>query len=288
MTIKHIVLSGGGPIGLRFLGILEELNNRDFWNIENIETIYGTSIGTIIGTFLCLKYDWETLKQYIIERPWHDAFKLNGKQIFDAYYNKGLYDKKLAEIILKPVLAAKDLSLEITLKEFYEYSKIELYLYTFELNKFETVELSYKTHPDLLLTEALTMSCSLPGLFMPTCIDDKCYIDGGVMMNYPINYAIEKHNKDEILGINYVKENDNNSYIIRNESTILDFIIKLSINAMNYITNTVKIENIENEINCICDGSILTLETITEAVSNMEMRKKWINQGKEDAIKFLK
>jgi predicted acylesterase/phospholipase RssA len=170
MPIKHLVIAGGGPIGLQFLGALEYLNEQGFWNFEEIESIYATSIGTFLGAIICLKYDWSTLNKYIIERPWHDAFKLNGKQILDAFYNKGLYDKKVIEIVFKPLLEAKDLSLNITLKEFYEYSKIEFYFYTFELNKFETTEISYKTHPDLLLMQAIHMSSALPGIFTPTCI----------------------------------------------------------------------------------------------------------------------
>ena len=104
MVIKHLVISGGGPLGLRYLGALEKLEREKFWNFDTIESIYGTSVGSIIGAFICLKYDWDTLNKYIIERPWHEAFKVNPKQIFDSYYNKGLFDKKLAEIIFKPLL----------------------------------------------------------------------------------------------------------------------------------------------------------------------------------------
>lgn len=286
MTIKHLVLSGGGPIGFRFLGILEELNRHNYWSIEDIKTIHATSIGTIVGSFLCLKYDWETLNKYIIERPWNDVFKLNIKQILEVYYKKGLYDKKIVETVFKPLLAAKDLSLNITLKEFYEYSKIEFFLYTFELNQFQTVELSYKTHPDLTLIEAISMSCALPGIFIPICFNNGCYIDGGVMMNYPINYAVENYNEDEILALNYIKDSSNNNYIINEESTLLDFIIKLSVNAKDYIINTVKNKRIKNQIDCI--ANVLTLDGITEAINNMEIRKKWIEEGINDASEYLK
>ena len=61
MTIKHLVISGGGPLGLRYLGALKKLEQEEFWNLDNIESIYGTSVGAIIGAFICLKYDWETL-----------------------------------------------------------------------------------------------------------------------------------------------------------------------------------------------------------------------------------
>lgn len=294
MPIKHLVIAGGGPIGLQFLGALEYLNENDFWKIENIESIYATSIGTIIAAFICLKYDWETLNKYIIERPWHDAFKLNGKQIFDAFYNKGLYDKKLAEIVFKPLLEAKDLSLSITLKEFYEYTKIEFHLYTFELNKFETVDISYKTHPDLLLMQAITMSSALPGIFMPTILDNGCYIDGGVMSNYPLTYCLKEHtNPDEILGITFfrsIQDETNDGYknnIITDESSVLDFSIGFFINAMNYIYKNIKRDKIENQIECINDDNFLTLDVIQASINSQQMRKEWIDKGINDAKLFL-
>ena len=69
MPIKHLVLSGGGPIGISFLGALEYLSNEKYINIDEIETIYATSIGTVMSTILCLNYDWPTINKYIIERP---------------------------------------------------------------------------------------------------------------------------------------------------------------------------------------------------------------------------
>ena len=291
MTIKHLVISGGGPLGLRYLGALEKLEKEGFWNFDEIESIYGTSVGSIIGTFICLKYDWETLNKYIIERPWHDAFKVNAKQIFDSYYNKGLFDKKIAEIIFKPLLQAKDLSLNITLKEFYEFSKIDLRIFTFELNKFETIELSHITHPDLSLLQALTMSSALPGIFMPIIFDNECYIDGGVMCNYPINQCLRDHtNKDEILGIKSSIDKETGSLKnieVTQESSLLEYVICLTNNAMNFIRDTVKLEHIDNTIKCYVSENPLTLDFIKDAIGNQELRRHWIQMGEEDAILFI-
>ena len=291
MTIKHLVISGGGPLGFRYLGSLEKLEQEGFWNINNIESIYGTSIGSIIGAFICLKYDWETLNKYIIERPWHDAFKVNPKQIFDSYYNKGLFDKKLAEIIFKPLLEAKDLSLNITLKEFYEYSNIDLHIFTFELHKFETIELSHTTNPDLSLLQALTMSSSLPGIFMPTIIENCCYIDGGVMCNYPLNQCLRDHtNKNEILGIKSSFNNKTENFAnveVTTESSLLEYVICMSINSMNYIRDSVKMEHIDNTVRCFVNKNPLTLDSIQESVKNQELRRNLIKMGEEDALEFL-
>lgn len=291
MTIKHLVISGGGPLGLRYLGALKKLELENFWKFEDIESIYATSVGAIIGAFICLKYDWDTLNKYIIERPWHDAFKVNAKQIFDSYYNKGLFDKKITEIIFKPLLIAKDLELNITLKEFYEYSKIDLHIFTFELNKFETIELSHTTHPELSLLQALTMSSALPGIFMPTIIDNCCYIDGGVMCNYPLNQCLRDHtNKDEILGIksSYNKEIDRFANInVTSESSLLEYVICLTVNSMNYIRESVKMENIKNTVRCYVIDNPLTLDSIQEAIGNQELRRQWLKMGEEDATHFL-
>jgi NTE family protein len=291
MPIKHLVISGGGPLGFRYLGALQKLEIDGFWKFNEIETIYGTSIGAIIGTFICLKYDWETLNKYIIERPWHDAFKVNAKQIFDSYYNKGLFDKKLAEIIFKPLLEAKDLTLNITLKEFYDFSNIDLHIFTFDLNKFQTIELSHTTHPELGLLQALTMSSSLPGIFIPTIIDNCCYIDGGVLCNYPLNQCLRDHtNKDEILGIksSYNKETDNFSNVeVTSETSLLEYVICMSINSMNYIRDTIKMENIENTVRCYVTNNPLTLDSIKEAIQNQELRRQWVKMGEDDALTFL-
>ena len=291
MTIKHLVISGGGPLGFRYLGSLEKLEQEGFWNVSNIESIYGTSVGSIIGAFICLKYDWETLNKYIIERPWHDAFKVNPKQIFDSYYNKGLFDKKLAEIMFKPLLEAKDLSLNITLKEFYEFSKIDLHIFTFELHKFQTIELSHLTNPDLSLLQALTMSSSLPGIFMPTIIDNCCYIDGGIMCNYPLTQCLRDHClKDEILGIKFSfnKETDNFANVeITAESSLLEYVMCISINSMNYIRDSVKMDNIDNTVRCYVNKNPLTLDSLQESIRSQELRKNLIKMGEEDALEFL-
>ena len=226
MTIKHLVISGGGPLGLRYLGALEKLEKESFWKLDNIKSIYGTSIGAIIGAFICLNYDWDTLNKYIIE-----------------------------------------------------------------LHTFETVEFSHTTHPDFSLLQVLTMSSALPGIFMPTIIDNKCYVDGGVMCNYPLNQCLRDNtNKDEILGIrsSFNKDTDHFTNVeVTTESSLLEYIMCLTINSMNYIRDSVKMDNIENTVRCYISENPLTLEFIQESVRSQDLRRQWIQIGEEDAIQLL-
>ena len=288
MTIKHLVISGGGPLGLRYLGALQHLEKNGYWKLSNIESIYATSIGSIIAVFLCLNFDSETLNKYIIERPWKEAFKVSVTQLWNVYNHKGLFDKHLCEIILKPLLKAKDLKLNITLKQFYEFCKIDLHFFAFDVNKFETVEINHILYPDMLLVQALTISSSLPGIFMPSILDNKCLIDGGVMCNYPINQCLRDHNvEDEILGIkiHYFEENENenlhkSNLFVKNDSSLLEYTICLTINAMNYIRDSVKLENIKNTILVNVDDNPLSLDKIKQTIESMDLRKELIYQVK--------
>ena len=296
MSIKHLVLSGGGPLGFQFLGALEHLNEKEFWDINNIQSIYATSVGSIVGAFLCLKYDWVTLNKYMIERPWHDIFTLSGKQIMEAYYNKGLYDKKIIEIAFKPLLEAKDLTLSITLKEFYQYSLIDLHVFSFELNSFKTVEINYISHPDLPLITAISMSCAIPGIFMPLCKDKECFMDGAVMANYPLSFCLH-NNKDidvnEILALNYIIQIDNELEVdfkknyINEESSILDYILSFSTKAINFITSSIKTINIPNEIIFHLTETPLSIQYIKNTIYSMEKRKEFIEKGYLKAQEFL-
>jgi predicted acylesterase/phospholipase RssA len=83
MPIKHLVLSGGGPIMIQLLGAIQHLEANNFIDLKNIESVYGTSAGAIIGVIICLKYDWETINEYIIKRPWQDVFIIKVEKIFE-------------------------------------------------------------------------------------------------------------------------------------------------------------------------------------------------------------
>ena len=119
MTIKHLVISGGGPIMLQILSAIQELERKEYLNMKNIESIYGTSAGAIVAVMISLKFDWDTINDYIIKRPWHDVFPIKVQNIFDAYTKKGIFDIKNVEKCFKPLFDAKDIPLDISMKDFF-------------------------------------------------------------------------------------------------------------------------------------------------------------------------
>ena len=83
--IQHIVINGGGPTGLISYGALKYLFKNDVVSISNIKSIYGTSIGGLFGVILSLKYDWDTLDDYILKRQKKKIFKINPEDFFNLF-----------------------------------------------------------------------------------------------------------------------------------------------------------------------------------------------------------
>jgi hypothetical protein len=284
MTIKHLVISGGGPIMVQNLGAIQHLEENGFLDMKNIESIYGTSAGAIVGILICLKFDWETINDYIIKRPWQDVFPIKVQNIFDAYTKKGIFDIKTIEKCFKPLLDAKDIPMDITLTDFYNLSNIELHLFSFEINEYKVHDISHLTHPNLSLLNAVHMTCALPVLVTPVCIEDKCYIDGGLACNYPLNYCIESGKiPDEILGFKNKYGEDKN--IINSESTLLDFLLSFLFKAVFSINTDNTQLQLKNEI--MCDTESLNFDILRNTLSNMEVRRTLFNNGIESASTFL-
>ena len=99
--------------------------------------------------------------------------------------------------MLKNIYESQNFEFSLTMKELYEFSKKELIVYTIELESFTLVEVSYKTHPDLRVIDAVTMSCAIPYIFEPVCYQEQYYIDGGLLCNFPIMKAINRIKEEE-------------------------------------------------------------------------------------------
>ena len=282
MTVKHLVIGGGGPFGLCALGALKYLHDKEFWNINNIKSIYATSAGALVAVYISLKYDYDYIIEYIVKRPWEKIVQEIGIQnILELYNNKGLVDMRP---ILKQkygiLLEAKGLSSNINMKEFYEYSGIELIFITCEANYFNRVTISHKTHPDIELITAICMTSAFPVIFTPVIIDDKCYIDGGIFSNYAVNICLQETGckNDEILGIKKYESTNVNEGIITEQSTIVDLLEKVTLHFFNRINDEYLLEKIPYQV--VCDmNTFATYDAWTQIPLSSEHRNNLIMYG---------
>ena len=285
MPIKHFVFSGGGPVGFKVLGILQQLQQNNIWNIKDIESIYATSIGSATAVVVALNYDWEIIRKYCVERPWSDVYNVTPDQLFNMYNTMGIFNISYFKIFFKPLFDAKNISMSITMEEFYEYTKIDLHFYSVELNKYELHDISYKTHPKLSLIQAVYMSSAIPFVFSPICFDGKCYIDGGVINNYPLEYCIKEHpEEDEIMAFKnvYISEKPK---IVCEKSNILDYTSKFSDIIISNLSIEKEIE-IKNKVECTSRG--FNLDFFNTALQSSAFRQELFDDGIQTAIDWVR
>ena len=202
--IKHLVISGGSYGGFIYYGVLKQLIKSNIIHLAQIDTLYGTSVGAYLIVIILMGYDWSTIDDYLIKRPWNSIFKFDMEHIVRSIQNGGLFNKQVTYDVFEPLFKGKDISLEITMKEFYELTQKEVHFFATDFQTLDVCDLSYKTHPEWKLLDAVYASSSLPIFFEPFVEEatKKLYLDGAVLLNYPLNRCLSDTNEYEhILGI---------------------------------------------------------------------------------------
>lgn len=286
-TIKSIVISGGGPAGFSFYGALKECNKQGLWQFENLESAYGTSIGSILCVIICLNYEWNILDDFLIKRPWQNVFKINMFTIVDSFQKRGMYNISVIEDAFIPLFKGKDVSIDVTLKEFYELTHIDLHVYATEIHNYDLIDFSHKTHPDWRLVDAIYCSCSLPVVFSPMIRDGDCFCDGGFISNYPLRFCLQHgYTSDEVLGIR-MKIDRVNQAKINSESSLFDYIISLfnKLLEKRLLAADMVHNSIIYEINV--ESHQISIFNAFQIVTSPEERARLINYGKECVLTFL-
>lgn len=282
--IEHIVLSGGGFAGLLELGALQYLSEHDFFDLKNIKSIYGTSIGAILGAVLALKLDWNIVINYFTERPFYklQSFQITPDKFLDFYTTSGIFNHLIIHDILGYIFEYRDLSSNITLKELYDKTDVSLYIYATKIQGYELIEFSHHSHPNMKLFDAIYMSCSIISLMIPLVKDEITYMDGGYINNYPIEPCINRvENPDSILSISFGRTFDN--YSSNKTNNIVNTIMTFTMEMMkkSYIE---PITTIKNQINM----NIELNDVISpELFYGVKEKKHSIQKGREYAKLFI-
>lgn len=295
IKIEHLVISGGGPSLYQSIGIIQALENGNSkYDISNLKTIYASSAGAIVAFLMCLNrylnYDWATINEYMINRPWEDIFTISMHKVLEAYSNRGLFNTETIQKCFHSFFDAKDIDYNISLKDFHDkIAPIDLHFFAFELNEFKLDNISWKTHPNITLFDALHMTCSLPILFSPVVVGDmedeekgqhKCYLDGGIISNYPLKHCIE--NMDEtainsVLGIKNVYDYSKLNRNINKSSTLFDYLLSFIFKIIHNISDK-NIPSIPNEIEC--PANFMTFEFLKSVILEHSVRQSLLDNGK--------
>ena len=290
MTIKHIVICGGGPTGFLSYGALKKLYDEGIWNKKDIKTIYGSSIGGVMGVLINLAHSWEALSDYLIKRPWIKVFDKISGDLLDFIENKGIDGIELAKIVLEPLLKARDMSLESTLKDLYEVTNVKLVLTATNVNgegkRLHAELLNYITYPEMKIYEAIAITSALPMSFRPVFYKGGCYIDGGFMHNYPVSKCLEEEKAEEIEILAINNKWDVVYPTLTGQTSLIEYLKVFTRRVHNTVDSSVDQPKVTNEV--VCDASGLSdINVWIDAFNNAEMREKLINRGRDSAIRWL-
>jgi len=222
-SFSNIVFSGGGVKAiLSFVGTIKALEHvlaqEKIQLQQQFHGFAGTSMGSLICTFLAMGYSGQEMEDYLMEC---DLEKVSQDICLAKFYQeKGLSDGRLVKEWISEALVRKGYSPTITFKEMFEKTGKELIMFTTHLNHNphpKSVTLSADTFPNLQVVEAILMSSALPFFFVPRTNSlftepeikqgsTEYYVDGGMIYNFPFHAfgskKIESSNEKESMNIN--------------------------------------------------------------------------------------
>jgi NTE family protein len=272
--IENIVFSGAGSRIYIFLGFIKALDEHNM--LSNIKSVIGTSSGALIAVLCVLDFKYCEIEAIMLKINTSKLKNINSENIINFFNDYGLDDGKNFHRIIKIILNIKVKNENITFKELFELTNKRLIITATCVNNMDIDYFDYQNTPDIPVIKVLLMSISIPIIFKPIKLDNKYYVDGGLISHYPIDFF--KDEKDKTLGIlvtsslnKFMEINSIQDYIYNLMSCPLTNLLKNCYN--NYKDNTILVEN--NNINFLD--------------FNLEYNTKisLIEEGYKETIKFL-
>ena len=286
MVIKNLVFSGGGPNGLSQFGAIKRLS-EDTIDLNNIENMYATSIGSVLSLLLALKVDMVDIEEYLIKKSWSKSFLHNTTEILNMDNEKGIINHNFIRDIMECFYNSKDIDININFKDFYKISNIKLHFFSIKLNDYTLTEFSYDSTPDMPVMLACVASCSLPPIFGPVVYNNEYYIDGGFFNNYPINSCLNstKCKHEEILGIRVRRKNIFEYNNIEKDS-FPEYLCKIIGDLIGKNMTDDYQQDISNNLVINTEFETTNMELWEKFANDIEFRKDLISNGYKLADEF--
>ena len=191
-----IVLSGGAALGLSHIGVLRAIEEAGI----PIDMITGTSMGGLVGGLYAAGYSPNDIENVTTDTAWLQIFiapdsfltYLSGPVIDDhkmlISFNFDFFGiGKTLGIIPDQQILNKLSRLLIRVSDIRDFNKLPT---PFRCVATDILTGKEKIFDSGRLVDALRASMSIPGLFSPYPIDERYYIDGGIVNNLPVNAAL--------------------------------------------------------------------------------------------------
>ena len=177
---RNLCISGAGTQGPALIGAISELSLQG--KLKNVRDMCGVSFGAILAMLLSIGWKPEDIYNRTKDIDVSELCTPNVRLFFDKF---GLASTdKLMEYI-DELVEERGIDKNITFRNHIYKTDVMLRIPALCLNTCKMVFFSHLTHPDLPIRDAIRASISIPLLYNSHVIDDKHYIDGGVVRNIP-------------------------------------------------------------------------------------------------------
>jgi NTE family protein len=199
-----LVLSGGGSRGFAHLGVLKflEENNIPF------SSIYGTSMGAIIGGMYASGYSVSEMDSILTSTEWNNFFNFEKTQRNQLFLQqKRILDNAVLSVTMDKMKPVIPKAINSGLLSYNFFSKIACgapvkvdkdfgkLLYPFHAIATNLLNGNAVKLDSGSLSTALRASSSVTFLMAPVPLDSMLLVDGGIVANIPVNIAKRDGNK---------------------------------------------------------------------------------------------
>jgi NTE family protein len=189
-----LVLSGGGLKGISQLGALHCLEQNNL--LDDIRTIAGTSVGSMIGLMHIIGYQPLEVFNFLRMVELKHVKKLDPMNIIAKY---GLDDGERMMLVLRKLITAKKFDPEMTFNDLNRMTNINFIVTGTCINEKKVYYFSHITFPNMPVLQAIRISISVPILFTPVLFENKVFVDGACIDNFPIH--LFEHRMENVIGI---------------------------------------------------------------------------------------
>lgn len=227
MTITNLVFEGGGVLGVAFVGALRYIEANGI--LGGIKRLAGSSAGSFVALALTLGYTVTEISNILLELDFKQFEDDSYGVIRDLHRLKKDYGLCKGDALrdwIQELIHNKLGTRNVTFSELYTMTGIFLVVTGTCLNQQKTVFFNKDTTPDMDVSLAVRISSCIPIFFRAVRYQGDIYVDGGVLMNYPLYIFDDVSDVSETLGFKLTGSNEHRDTAIIHSDIKIDSVYK--------------------------------------------------------------
>lgn len=192
MRYTHVVMSGGSFKCLTTLGCLRYHEHAG--HLEDVHCFVGVSAGAMLGLLLGMGCSTDEIIKFVYQDLIPCALKgIELEAVLNLAEVYGLDDGSAYTSMLQKIAQSKGFNADLTFGELLEKTGKRLVVGVTNVATHSMEYWDVDSHSETSVLTAVRASLSIPLLFTPVWHQGSCYVDGGVLNNFPLAYVPTEH-----------------------------------------------------------------------------------------------